>query len=156
MIDRLVYRPLFTMHLDVAYSRARLVGDMPTGRRGVFPVDGGRFEGERLRGTVLGDGADWVTWRADGSMVIDVRLVLQTDDGALIGMQYVGLMHGRTAEAQAAMQRRELVPYENAYIRTTPRFETSDPRYEWLTRVIAVSNGHRGPEGPMYQVFEIE
>ena len=33
---------------------------MPTGRRGVFPVDGGRFEGERLRGTVLGDGADWV------------------------------------------------------------------------------------------------
>jgi hypothetical protein len=155
MTDTLAYRPLFTMHLDVAYARARMLGDVPGGRRAVFPVDGGRFEGERLRGTVLGDGADWVTWRADGAMVIDVRLVLRTDDDALIGMHYIGLLYGRTPEARAAMQRRETVSYEESYIRTTPRFETSDPRYEWLNRVIAVANGHRAADGPMYQVFEI-
>jgi hypothetical protein len=155
MTDILAYRPLFTMHLDVAYARARIVGDVPGGKRGVFPVDGGRFDGDRLRGKVLGDGADWVTWRPDGAMVIDVRLALLTHDDALISMQYVGLLYGRTPASRAAMQRRETVSYEESYIRTTPRFETSDPRYEWLNRVIAVANGHRAPEGPMYQVFEI-
>ncbi|MEG3123649.1 DUF3237 domain-containing protein [Sphingomonas sp. GB1N7] len=156
MIDTLAYRPLMTMYLDVAYARARIVGDVPAGRRGMFPVDGGRFEGDRLRGTVLGDGADWVTWRPDGAMVIDVRLMLLTHDDALIAMHYVGLLCARTPDAQAALQRREVIAYEDSYIRTTPRFETSDPRYAWLNRVIAVANGHRAVEGPMYQVFEIE
>ena len=54
------------------------------------------------------------------------------------------------------MQRREPVSYEESYIRTTPRFETSDARYAWLNRVIAVANGHRSSDGPMYQVFEID
>lgn len=156
MIDSLVSRPLMTMYLDVAYDRTRMIGDVPAGQRAMFPVDGGRFEGERLRGTVLGDGADWVTWRSDATMVIDVRLMLRTDDDALIGMHYVGLAHGRTDEAKAAMRRREVIAYEDSFIRTTPRFETSDPRYEWLNRVISVANGYRATEGAMYQVFEID
>lgn len=156
MIDQLAARPLFTMHLDVAYDRARIVGSVPAGRRGIFPVDGGRFAGDRLRGTVLGDGADWVMWRSDAAMVIDVRLVLKTDDDALIAMQYVGLAYGRTAAARDAMARREAVAYQDAFIRTTPRFETSDPRYAWLNRVIAVANGHRAQEGATYHVFEID
>lgn len=156
MIDTLAYRPLMTMYLDVAYARARIVGDVPAGRRGVFPVDGGRFEGDRLRGTVLADGADWVTWRPDGAMVIDVRLMLLTHDDALIAMHYVGLLCARTPEAKEGLQRREVIAYEDSYIRTTPRFETSDPRYAWLNRVIAVANGHRAADGPMYQVFEID
>lgn len=156
MIDHLACKPLFTLYLDVAYDRARIVGEVPAGRRALFPVDGGRFEGERLRGTVLGDGTDWVTWRPDATMMIDVRLMLETDDGALIAMHYVGLGHGRTEETHAAMLRREVIPYEDSYIRTTPRFETSDPRYLWLNRIISVANGYRAPEGAMYQVFEID
>jgi hypothetical protein len=88
-------------------------------------------------------------------MTIDVRLALETHDGALIAMSYVGLSYQLTDEARAAVRRGELVAYEDTYVRTTPRFETSDPRYEWLNRVIAVANGHREQEGAMYEVFEI-
>ncbi len=155
MIEHLKSEHLMTMHLNVAFDRARQIGAVPLGRRGIYPVDGGRFEGARLRGKVLGDGIDWVTWRSDKSMVIDVRLALETDDGALIAMSYTGLSYQRTEEARAAFKAGAVAPYEDTYIRTTPRFETSDPRYDWLNRVVAVANGHTGPQGPMYEVFEI-
>ncbi len=154
MFDQLRSRHLFQIFLDVAYDEAQRIGPMPLGNRGIFPVRGGRFEGDRLTGTVL-PGADWVLFRTDGSMVIDVRLALQTDDGALISMAYTGLAVARTPEAAAANARREPVDYADMYIRTTPRFETSDPRYDWMNRIIAVANGHRLPEGPSYHVFEI-
>jgi hypothetical protein len=57
--------------------------------------------------------------------------------------------------AQARFRRGESVAYEETYIRTTPRFETADPRYEWLNRVIAVGNGGAPGASPTYQVFAI-
>jgi hypothetical protein len=51
------------------------LGATPAGGRSIFPVKGGSFKGDRLSGT----GADWVTWRSDGAMIIDVRLALQTE-----------------------------------------------------------------------------
>ena len=155
MIEELRSVPLMTMHLDVAFDRLLDIGDVPTGRRRIFPVNGGHFEGPRLRGTVLPDGADWVLLRKDGAMVIDVRLMLKADDGALIAMQYVGLMFGRTPEAQAAMRRGEQPAYESVYLRTTPRFETSSASLDWLNRVVAVANGQLGGRGGVYHVFEI-
>lgn len=155
MIEELKSVPLMTMHLDVAFDRVLDIGDVPTGRRRIFPVNGGHFEGPRLRGTVLPDGVDWVLWRKDGAMAIDVRMMLKTHDDALISMQYVGLMFGRTPEAQAAIRRGEAVAYSDFYLRTTPRFEASSPAYEWLNRVIAVANGERGAKGGVYHVFEV-
>jgi hypothetical protein len=155
MIDHLTWRPLFVMQLEVAYDRARRIGLGPLGGRAVFPVDGGTFEGERLHGRVMGDGADWVTFRTDNAMLIDVRLVLVTHDGAVIGMTYQGIAHGRTPEATAKFRKREPIPYDELYLRTTPRFETSDTRYDWLNRIIAVANGTGAPGGGVYHVFEV-
>lgn len=147
-------RHLFQLFLDVDYDAAVRIGKMPLGGRGIFPVRGGTFEGERLSGTVL-PGADWVLFRNDGSMVIDVRIALKTDDGATISMAYTGLSYARTEEAAAAGLRREPVDYADTYLRTTPTFETADPRYDWLNRVVAVANGYRLTGRPSYHVFEI-
>jgi len=155
MIEELRWEPLFVMRLQVAYDRAQRIGAGPLGKRGIFPVDGGTFEGPRLRGRVLPDGADWVTWRSDGAMLIDVRTALETHDGAVIGLTYQGIVVGRTPEATARFSRREDLAYEDLYARTSPRFETSDPRYDWLNRVIAVGNGHRTESGPIYHVFQV-
>ncbi len=145
---------LFALHLDIAWDRARTIGAAPLGWRGIYPVNGGRFEGPRLSGVVTPDGADWVIRRADGATMIDVRLCLVTGDGAMIAMSYTGLLVV-APEAAGRFRRGEPVAYAETYIRTTPRFETADPRYEWLNRVIAVANG--GPPGssPTYQVFAI-
>ncbi len=66
-------RHLFTMRLRVGGMQA--VGATPTGDRRIGLVASGMFEGERLRGTVLPGGADWLMLRADGVMTLDVRLV---------------------------------------------------------------------------------
>lgn len=155
MIEELRWEPLFVLRLNVAYDRAQRIGAGPLGARAIFPVDGGAFEGPRLKGRVLPDGADWVTFRSDGAMLIDVRTALETDDGAVIGLTYHGMAVGRTPEATARFGRREEVAYEDLYARTTPRFETSHAKYQWLNRVIAVANGHRTETGPIYHVFQV-
>ena len=50
-------RPIFTLLLDVAPPIN--VGKTPGVDRRVGVITGGRFEGERLRGTLLPGGSDW-------------------------------------------------------------------------------------------------
>jgi hypothetical protein len=153
-IDTLAHEPLFVMRLDVAYDQAQPIG----GDRnlGIYPVRGGTFEGDRLSGEVLSGGADWVSWRDDGTMLIDVRTSLRTHDGALIAMHYLGYAATASAEAADKFRRKEIVEYGDIYIRTTPRFITKDHAYLWLNNVIAVANGMRTESGPIYHVFEIQ
>jgi hypothetical protein len=155
MIEQLQWEPLFVMKLEVGYDRAQPIGKTAAGIRGVYPVDGGTFEGGRLRGTVNPGGADWVTMRSDAMMLIDVRLSLKTDDDATIGMIYSGLARPNDPANNQAFLSREVLPYEDMYLHTTPRFETGDPRYSWLNGVIAVTNGRRVEGGGEYHVFAI-
>jgi hypothetical protein len=154
-LDVLRYERLFALDLDIAWARVQAIGAVPTGWRGIYPVNGGRFEGPKLKGRVMPDGADWVVRRADGATEIDVRLGLLTDDGAAIAMAYTGLLCLIGEDAAHRFRRGEPVAYDETYIRTTPRFETSDPRYDWLNRVIAVANGGAPGTSPTYQVFAI-
>jgi hypothetical protein len=154
MIEHLCWEPLFVMTLIVGYDHADPIGMTPAGFRGCYPVDGGTFEGARLRGQVR-PGADWITMRPDGSMMIDVRLSLLTEDGAAIGMFYTGLARAADPANAERFVRREALSYEETYLHTTPRFETGDARYAWLNGVIAVTNGRRIEGGGEYHVFGI-
>lgn len=127
---------------------------VPAGTRHVDMIGAGRFEGPRLRGDLLPGGMDMKTLRADGSMVPNVRLVLRTDDGALIFMHYTGVRHG-SPEVMARIARGEVVPPSEYYLRNTPYFETSAPKYDWLNRIVAVGVGRRMPDHAVYDVFQI-
>lgn len=50
-------RPLMTLRLGTAPTQK--VGEGPHGTRLIFPIVGGGFEGDRLRGKVLPGGGDW-------------------------------------------------------------------------------------------------
>ena len=145
-------RHIFTITLQAGAPQP--LGAVTAGERRVVPVTGGRFEGERLRGTVLEGGSDWIMVRPDGVFVLDVRLVLQTDDGARIGMTYRGLRHG-PADVLDKLGRGEAVDPASYYFRTAVSFETGASAYDWLTKVIAVGTGHRTAAGPVYDVFEV-
>ena len=69
------------MVLRLATSATEDIGATPHGTLSIFPVTGGSFEGERLRGKVLAGGGDWVTAEADGTVKLDLRVTLETDDG---------------------------------------------------------------------------
>ena len=67
------------------------VGATPSGTRQIHDLVGGRFEGPKLRGTVLPSGGDWLLVGADGVGRLDVRATLETEDGARIYVQYPGV-----------------------------------------------------------------
>jgi hypothetical protein len=129
-------RPL--MRLRLTTSAIEEVGETPQGKLSIFPVIGGSFEGERLRGTVLAGGGDWVTARTDGTFELDLRVTLETDDGALIHMTFSGVRDDG-----------------NHYLRTLPRFETAAPKYAFLNRLLAVGVGEIQPDGPVHAIEEI-
>jgi hypothetical protein len=143
---------LFTLTGRVA--SAQEVGASPLGQRRIIPVEGGEFEGPKLRGTVLPGGADWMLVRPDGVAQIDVRVTLRTDDGDLIFMRYGGFRHG-PKEVMDRLARGETVAPEDYYFRITPGFETGSRKYAWLNSIVSVGTGHRLPDGPVYHVYEI-
>lgn len=112
------------------------IANGPQGTRLLVTVTGGTFEGPRLRGSVVPSGGDWVTLRANGSMKLDVRITLQTDDGAAILMTYQGI--GTDGGAR---------------LRTAPLFETGDERYAWLNDLQAVAHGGIVDGGVRYEVY---
>ncbi|HZT78409.1 MAG TPA: DUF3237 domain-containing protein [Vicinamibacterales bacterium] len=136
MATTIASRPLMVLRL--ATSTPEAIGPTPHGALTIVPVTGGTFEGDRLRGTVLGGGGDWVTTRADGILALDLRVTLQTDDGGVIHMTFSGI---RDAATQ--------------YFRTAPRFETAAPQYAFLNRLLAVGIGEIGPDGPVHTIEEI-
>jgi hypothetical protein len=118
------------------------------------PITDGHFEGPRLHGKVLAGGGDWTLLRGDGVLELDLRVTLETDDGALIHMTSQGLRHG-PADVIAALARGESVDPSSYYFRTLPRFETGHPKYDFLNRLLAVASGDRRPKGPIYTIDEI-
>ena len=145
-------RPLFVMRLDV--RPLQIVGVTPGVLRRIGVVPGGAFEGERLSGEVLDGGSDWQAVRSDGSTTLDVRLVLKTTDGALIGMTYRGVRHG-PADVIARLENGEAVDPATYYFRIAPLFETASAEYAWINNVVAVGIGHRRTDGPLYSIFEV-
>jgi Protein of unknown function (DUF3237) len=144
---------LTTLTLAVDFPSMQVIGKTPTGLRRIAPVTGGSFAGARLSGTVL-PGADWVINRPDGVMVIDVRLSLRTDDGALIYLTYQGRFLA-APEAMARFAKGALLDAAEYSLAIVARFECGDERYQWLNNVIAVGTGEQTATGPVYSIFEI-
>lgn len=150
----LVHRPLMELSLTVDFAGTQMIGQTPGGLRRIAPVTGGRFSGERINGIVLPGGADWLLNRSDGVMVIDVRLPLQTDDGALIYLTY----QGRFLAEPAAMQRfakGELLDPADYSLAVVARMESGAESLAWLNNAIIVGTGLQTRAGPIYSFFTV-
>jgi hypothetical protein len=133
-LDALPVEYLFRMELELGSKQVMPRG--PQGTRVYALVAGGRVEGPRLSGTVA-PGADWVTVRADGSAQLDVRLVITADDGAVIFMEYKGLLGS------------DGIP------RTAPLFQASAEQHQWLNHVQGIGIGTSTDTGVTYEVYAL-
>lgn len=152
-MDILKHRHLLTLTLSVDFAAMLNIGQTPAGLRRIAPVTGGTFAGDRLNGTVL-PGADWLINRPDGVMVIDVRLVLTTDDGALIYLTYQGRFLAEP-EAMTRFAKGALLTPDEYSLAMTAKFECGDERYRWLNTVVAAGTGTQTLSEPVYSLFEI-
>ena len=150
----LEHQHLMTLTLAVDFAGMIDIGAVPVGRRRIAPVTGGRFAGPRLAGSVLPGGADWVINRADGVMLIDVRLTLKTDDGAPIYLAYQGRF-AATSEAMARFGKGALLAPGEYSLAITARLECGDTRYDWLNDLVIAGTGEQTLAGPIYSLFAI-
>ena len=115
--------PLCEAVIDV--GEVTVLENTPTGTLMVGEIVDSRWEGERLRARQRGRAAaDWLNVAPDGTACVDVRLTLETGDGALLFVEYTGRMSLESGIAYSA-----------------PLFRTGDPRYAWLNRIQAVAKG---------------
>jgi hypothetical protein len=145
---------LFAMRLDSVAPI--VVGQTPAEFRRVGLVTGGSFEGRRdgLSGKVLDGGNDWQTVRPDNTTTLDVRILLETVGGDLIAMTYKALRYG-PPDVMAKLDSGEQVDPSQYYFRLAPLFETASKRFAWLNQCVAIGTGHRFPDGPLYNIFEV-
>jgi hypothetical protein len=129
-------------------------GDLPGRRVRIIPIRGGTVTGERLKGRVLDFGADWQTVYEDGYAELDTRYVIETHDGALIDIRNFGFRHG-PPEVMARVAAGEEVDPALYYMRTTPKFETGDERYQWLNRMLFIGTGARFANSVVIEVYEV-
>lgn len=115
------------------------IGTGPIGTRMFYEVIDGEIMGERVRGKLLG-GGEWALIGPDGFLRVDVRLQAETHDGALLYIQYVGLL-GLNDAVQAALGNGTGTEYGDQYFFTNPRIETGDARYAWLNTTFFVAEG---------------
>jgi hypothetical protein len=143
----------FLSHATVDVDPPQVVGQTPTGERRIVTIRGGRLEG-RLNGEVLPGGADWQIVTADGTGYLEARYTVRTPEGALIYVRNYGVRHG-PPDVLAQIAAGELVDPSKYYFRSAPKFETGDPRYDWLNKIIAVCSGARTAREVLLDFYEV-
>jgi hypothetical protein len=145
-----VLEPLCT--IDVEFGQVPSF-QTPVGTRMLFPVVGGRVEGERIRGAVVPGSADWLTIGDDLIGRVDVRAVIETDDGASI--QFTTTGRARLGAHATRFMAGATVRADEAYIRSLPLFETSDARYAQLNGLVTVARCDISLTAVHYRVYVV-
>lgn len=122
--------------------------------RRMIPIAGGEVLGPQIRGKVLPGGADFQIMRADGITDLHARYVIELEDGQLIYVENSGVRYG-PPELMEKLRRGEAVDPALIYFRSTPRFETAAPGYEWLMRNLFVCAGARFPDRVEMRFFQV-
>jgi hypothetical protein len=146
-------QPIFTIEADL--DAIMSLGRTPMGERRIIGIRGGTVRGQKFNGRVLPGGADWQVIRGDGAADIQARYTIESDAGARVLVDSVGLRHG-PPDVIEKLARGDNVDPALYYFRTVMRFETGDPSTDWLNRIIAVSRGQRLARAVRLDVYEVE
>jgi hypothetical protein len=97
----------------------------------------GTIQGPKINGTVIGPSGDWLMPMPDGSLRLDVRGTIKTNDGEFILVEYNGVIDS-PKEASDRFFKGEVMTAKDEYCLIAVRFTTSSKTYDWLNKVQAV------------------
>lgn len=139
-------------HVDLITPIWDLGQTSDLGKRRIIPITGGKFEGPKIRGTILNNGADWQIITKDGLVVIDTRYLLQTDDRALIYLQTKGHRFG-SPDVMTRLAKGKAVDPNLYYFRIHLTFETGALKYTWLNKAMAIAFSIRLGNAVVYDAY---
>jgi Protein of unknown function (DUF3237) len=151
LVNELPVQHLFDMHVDLEPAQPIAT---PLGARMTFIARGGVVDGPSLQGELLPGGGDWLLVGSDSVGRVDVRATIRTHDGALIHYEARGIIK-IPADGLARLAAGEVLPFAETYVRTTPKFETADERYAWLSEIVAVGYNILSPNHIDYRIFKV-
>lgn len=151
MID---YQTEHLFSYRVGVTAPDVVGPCPADIRINFGLTGGEVWGPKLKGRVRPGGADFAALRNDGVIMVDVRGLLESHDGALIDIAYTGVLDlGPDGYANFL---KGITPPE-LKIRAAPRLLTAHPAYQWLNRLqcFAIGEADLVKQQASYDVYAL-
>jgi hypothetical protein len=141
----------FLFSMTAVMGEPVLIGATPYGQVAFHHAVSGRVEGPRIRGDILPVGGDRALLRADGAVEINVQVLIKTDDGQTIYMNYRGLIVGPLPDVSG---QEELDP-KARYWRIAPMFETAAENYRWLNQILGVGIGRVEPGQVAYDIYAL-
>jgi hypothetical protein len=133
------------------------LGDTPDGPLTAGYLNEGRVSGPRISGVIDAGSIDFARMRPDGVLEPEVKLIIRTDDGALIRVSYVGVVDMGT-EGYARMKRGERAGTV-FHPRTAIRMLSEAPAYGWVNRSQFIGIGYldyaAGTGSIDYDIYEL-
>ncbi|THG33279.1 DUF3237 domain-containing protein [Naasia lichenicola] len=143
----------FVFELRVEVSEPIRVGRTASEDLNVTPIVGGTIDGPRLRGKVLGVGADW--WVTRGATTqLDARYLIEAEDGSAIDVVNRGYWHAGP-ELEKRLFGGEAVGEDELYYRTAFAFQTGSEAHRWLTEAQFVGYARPEPGFVCIRVFRL-
>src|SRR5258706_14103804 len=84
----------FVFSLAIKIGAPIVAGDLGHGVRRITPILGGEVRGEKVNGTIFPCGADFQIIRPNGFTELEAKYAFETDDGAVIYIENIGIRFG--------------------------------------------------------------
>ncbi len=121
----------------------------------IFNVLDAEIDSPRIKAKCLSPSGDWVQVQPNGNWKLDVRLLMEADDGSPIYIHYNGVLR-MNPDLAARLGRGEALAGDEVYFRSTPYFQTPSPKYDWLNGILAVGKIRSfGGGRVVYDIFEV-
>lgn len=132
-----------SLTLGLASDRLFFLGATPAGTRIIQEVATARLDGPRVQASMTGfAGADWLAVDASGVATFDIRMTLETDDGAVLYLAYEGRADWSGGMGQGPV-----------YVGM--QFEAGDERYRWLNALQLFGRGELAEGGGLvYEIYQ--
>ncbi|MGH8456941.1 MAG: DUF3237 domain-containing protein [Stenotrophobium sp.] len=145
---------LMTLHTPGAGAPHAVDGSLFIYRGGAD----GWARGPRINGAIIQPTADWLRVMPNGSLRVDARMTVKTDDGALVHVSYNGVI-SMTPANFARMSQGDTLTANDMYFMIAPTFQTGHEKYAWLNHLQAVGKvaGIKGGDDGYvtYDVFAV-
>lgn len=128
------------LQIRVDIGPEQFLGVCTEGIRSNYPILGGDFEGDGVRGRVLAGGADFYRERPDGVAELDARYSLMSEDGDLINVLNRGLLIHTEPGRALAQQGAWPIPEAEYQCHCTPQFQVADGACQWLASRIFIGS----------------
>ena len=147
--------PAMVYELEVAGPAEAKDGSGANPRRQFWQMARATLKGPNIDASSAMPGIDWFTPYPNGYGRPHVRLSFLTHDGALLLLEYSGLVEASKAFLKA-VDADTSTEWHEQYMRMALTFETSSPKYQWLMQSLFIARGRLlGSKRIEYDVYRV-